>query len=41
MRKILAAVVVLAGSAAFAQVDATEVGSAVKQQAKNIGSSAQ
>lgn len=41
MRKILAAVVVLAGSAAFAQVDATEVGPAVKQEAKNIGSSAQ
>lgn len=38
MKKILAAVMVLTGTAAFAQVDATEVGPAIKEEAKDIGS---
>lgn len=40
MKKIFAAVVVLTGGLAFAQVDATEVGPGIKKEAKDIGKTA-
>lgn len=37
MKKLLAAALIFAGGTAFAQVDATEVGPAIKKEAKDIG----